>query len=252
VPRNTRELYLDAELFRFGDDEVFTGRDAVEGVSIMGSLGSGKTSGSGCMVARALLRAGWGGLVLVSKADELAMWAHTYFARTGRSPCDDIVVLQADVPHPNSIWPADVLGPPRRSRFNLLKYEFDQGGGLIANVVNVLFSGLASRERQGRDPFWDQALYEMVLHAIELAVRGTQALTGDVDIRLADVLEIILSAPTSFEQLNTSHFKSGRCFALIHQAVSSPGPRDAELDCRHLYGQSNRTSPKSTSGTALC
>lgn len=219
MARNARELYLKAELFRFGDYESITGRDGVEGIIIMGALGSGKTTGSGCAIARAFLRAGWGGIVFVSKADELSMWANDYFAETGRSPSEDIVVIQPEDMHPCSIWPGRALGPPRRNRINLLNYEYEQGGGLIANVVAVLFGAIASGEGKGhQDPFWEQALYEMITHAMTLLVLGSHATTGRAQIRLEEILDIILSAPTAFQDLESTRFKAGRCYALIQSA----------------------------------
>ena len=53
-------------------DGIWTVRDAVEGVQIFGGIGSGKTSGSGRMIALKFLKAGFGGLVLTVKPDERA------------------------------------------------------------------------------------------------------------------------------------------------------------------------------------
>jgi len=49
-------------------------RDALEGTAILGDTGSGKTSGSGKAMARAMLNAGFGGLVLCKKIDESKDW----------------------------------------------------------------------------------------------------------------------------------------------------------------------------------
>jgi len=250
---NTREEYLQSELFRFGDGEVFSGRDAVEGISIMGALGSGKTTGSGCTIARSFLKAGWGGIVFVSKADELQMWAHSYFAESGRPPAEDLLVIQPAQPHPGAVWPGGLLGPARPFRFNLLQYEYERGGGLTANVVEVLFSGLAAREGQGnRDPFWDQALHEMTLHAMELSVLATRP-ASPPEIRLDDLLEVILSAPTSFEQLDSARFKAGRCCELIRAAdecrhtLTAARFRDLQLSSRYWLQQFPGLAPETRS-----
>ena len=64
-------------------EDDFTIRQACEGISIMGGIGSGKTSGSGAQFARAYLRAGFGGLVLCAKNDEAELWRE-YAKATGR------------------------------------------------------------------------------------------------------------------------------------------------------------------------
>lgn len=252
--KNTRESQLRTELLTLGDGESFTGRDGVEGVLVVGALGAGKTSGSGCTLARALLAAGWGGLVLTTKADELDMWVQTYFDATGRSPSDDLVVLQPAELHPAAIWPAHVLGRPPSYRLNLLNYEFIQGGGLTANVVDVLFSGLATREAKASvDPFWDQSLYEMTLHALELVILGTTIRTGRPDIRLDDVLAVIVSAPTSSDELDSKKFRSGRCYELIagadegRDALSDARYKDLQLSVRYWLHQFPSLAPETRS-----
>ena len=74
---------LDTPLYHFNGNESFTIRQACEGVQIFGGIGSGKTSGSGAALARAYMRAGFGGLVLCAKKDEVDTWRE-YAAQTGR------------------------------------------------------------------------------------------------------------------------------------------------------------------------
>jgi hypothetical protein len=66
---------LDLPLVGFSKREadVWTLGDAFQGVLIMGENGSGKTSGSGGLLARKYLKAGFGGLVLCFKTDEAAL-----------------------------------------------------------------------------------------------------------------------------------------------------------------------------------
>src|SRR6516162_5396584 len=79
------EWPLDLPLVRFSErmEDVWTLRDACQGVLIMGENGSGKTSGSGGLLARRHLQAGFGGLVLCFKTDEADLW-RSYLKRTGR------------------------------------------------------------------------------------------------------------------------------------------------------------------------
>ncbi|WP_426030925.1 type IV secretory system conjugative DNA transfer family protein [Caulobacter sp. DWP3-1-3b2] len=65
---------LDLPLLKLSPTDRFTVRDACENVFIEGGIGSGKTSGSGAALRRAYLRAGFGGLVLAAKPDEVELW----------------------------------------------------------------------------------------------------------------------------------------------------------------------------------
>src|ERR1700730_3457035 len=77
---------LDLPLIRFSErrPDTWTLADACQGVLIMGENGSGKTSGSGQILARRYLQSGFGGLVLCYKTDEADLW-RKYLTETGRS-----------------------------------------------------------------------------------------------------------------------------------------------------------------------
>lgn len=102
---------LDDPLLAFSHSprDFWTLRDACEGVQIFGSLGSGKTSGSGQAIATAYLAAGFGGLVLTAKPDERELW-EGYVRATGRER--DLVIFSPDQPH----------------GFNFLSYEMRRPG----------------------------------------------------------------------------------------------------------------------------
>lgn len=218
MAQHSRSFYLDQVLFEFGDGEQHTGRDAVEGIAVVGGIGSGKSTGSGTTVFRSMISAGYGGLLLTAKPDDLAMVARHYLRTTGRDPRQDIVVLQPEDLPPGTLWPAE-LGEPHRFRINLLRYEFERGGGLTANVVDVLHAGMSSRESgAARDPFWDEALRELMLHGVDLSVMGTLLSEGRADVRLDDILDIITTAPESFAAAEADRFRRGRCYELIRRA----------------------------------
>ena len=72
TPSKTADYWpLNLPLIRFSEKrpDTWTLADACQGVLIMGELGSGKTSGSGQLLARQYLKAGFGGLVLCHKHD---------------------------------------------------------------------------------------------------------------------------------------------------------------------------------------
>ena len=64
--------------------DALTLADAKTGVLITGQTGKGKTSGPGRLLAKAYLRAGFGGLVLCAKIDEADLWRN-YLRETGRA-----------------------------------------------------------------------------------------------------------------------------------------------------------------------
>lgn len=107
-------------------------RHALEGVQIFGGIGSGKTSGSGRMLALKYLAGGFGGLVLTVKPDEKQAW-QDYCRLTGRE--QDLIILEPNGPH----------------RFNFLQYESRQSQNAITeNIVEVLKNGHSrgGRKRQ--------------------------------------------------------------------------------------------------------
>jgi hypothetical protein len=65
---------LNTPLLRLAPDDFYTAENAFSGTHIFGGVGSGKTSGSGKMLAGAFLRAGWGGIVTIAKPDDIPMW----------------------------------------------------------------------------------------------------------------------------------------------------------------------------------
>ena len=75
---------LDQPLLALSPTDRFTLRDAFNGVHVFGSIGSGKTSGSGKALATAYLRAGFGLLVCISKYEEIELWIN-YARRNGRA-----------------------------------------------------------------------------------------------------------------------------------------------------------------------
>ena len=109
--------------------------DALEGTAIIGDTGSGKTSGSGKTIAKAMLHAGFGGLVLCKKIDECDSWVQLA-TECGRS--DQILIVNHRQP-----W-----------RFNFLDYTFRRRGvgagfGLVQNDSLVALFGAAGPARRG-------------------------------------------------------------------------------------------------------
>ena len=192
---------MDAPLVQFSSipGDAWSLRDAFEGTVIFGRSGSGKTSGSGAAIAKAFLRSGMGGIVLCAKNDEAETWER-YAEETGRA---------------GSIIRVDGSGS---FRFNVLEYEMQRRhlspDILASNVVATLQSVLevATRAagleaaRQG-DVFWQKSTQLLLIRAVDLLY----ATTGRV--RLAELVDLIESAPTSRDMMQDEAWRERSFFA---------------------------------------
>ena len=122
---------LDLPLVHFArlGADTWTLRDACQGVLIMGENGSGKTSGSGELLARKYLGAGFGGLVLCFKTDEADLWRQ-YLRRAGR---------ESD---------GRFFGVNEAYRFNFLDYEANTSGVDFAENLVTLLVDIASIQKR--------------------------------------------------------------------------------------------------------
>lgn len=215
-------------LIDFGCGENMTLRHAVEGVQIFGATGSGKTSGSGATLARAFLNNRFGGIILTAKPEELDTWRH-YFVETGRSK-EDLVVID---PRGRWEWSGDELrlGVGDPLQFNFLDHEasrLDQATEhalpLTLNVVTLFLTTLSTGEgiSTENDPYWGDALRELLTHAVDLVVMGTEAEAGIARLSLADMAAVIRSAPQSRDEVQSPTWqKNSRCFALLRAAAAN-------------------------------
>lgn len=206
---------LGKPLLWWSQYDPWTIRDAVEGTLVTGATGSGKTSGSGRALATAFLRNGFGGLVLTAKADERATWER-YCEETGRSA--DLVIFGADATH----------------RFNFLDHERTRAGagaGLTENLVNLFSTVLEVAERgsggSGRDEegYWRRANRQLIRNAVDLLSLAGRRVTAP------DLYRLVLSAPTSVEQVRSGEWRSSSlCFACLQEADKLPKSSRARAD----------------------
>lgn len=136
--------------------DCLTIRHCCTGVQIFGSTGSGKTSGSGKLIAQKYLLNKFGGLVLTVKQEEVNLWK-LYCQMTNR--LDDLIVIE----------------PSGKHRFNFMDVESGYGGDELAltdNIMDMLTSVIqaGSTQESGKadDPFWRNALELLVTNAIDL------------------------------------------------------------------------------------
>lgn len=217
-PQRNLRWPLTRPLFHLSDQDAFTLADACEGIQVFGATGSGKTSGSGREIALAYLAAGMGGLVLTAKPDECAQFRR-YCEQTGR--LDDLRIMSAS----------------GGLTFNFLDYELQRsgpGGGLTENLVNLFSEVLSVAERQGGgsgredEGYWRRALRQLVRNCLDLLMLGQ----GRVSI--PDLYRLVVSLPTSPEQVNGEGWKKQSfAFATLKAAdqatKSETRRRDFEL-----------------------
>lgn len=192
---------LDRVLYQFNGNESFTIRQACEGVQIFGGIGSGKTSGSGAALARAYLRAGFGGLVLCAKKDERETWQQ-YAAQTGRS--DSLIIFDA-----SGEW-----------RFPFLQYEVNrkgEGAGYTENLVRLFTTVYEAMERGkgggGGDPYWTRAMEQLMRNAIDLCMLSR----GQVSVPV--LAKIVASAPRNKAERDSEDWrKTSLCWKLLFEA----------------------------------
>jgi hypothetical protein len=165
---------------------AFTIRHAVEGILVTGGIGSGKSSGSGRMIALKYLHSGFGGLVLCAKEDEKKVWQE-YCRLTGREK--DLLILE----------------PGGQHHFNFLEYESAPPTGISStdNLVQVLKTviqaGQAQSSGKSDDAFWETALDMLAANSLDLC----RLAYGKVSVqRLYDIVQ---SIPKNSEQAQESN-----------------------------------------------
>lgn len=172
------------ELISSSGRSSFNIRHAVEGCAVFGGIGSGKTSGSGHLLALKYLIAGFGGLVLTVKPDEKEMWQELC-RLAGRS--DDLMIIE----------------PGGNQYFHFVDYESSQMSGdetLTDNVVDLLKTVIRAGQEQGgdkSDSFWETALDMLIFNVIDLCklAYGTVTVTR--------MFEIVQTIPKSSEGLQS-------------------------------------------------
>lgn len=217
-PKEHEAFSLDRVLFSFSPSDVWTIRDACEGTQIFGALGSGKTSGSGQLIAMSFLTAGFGGLVLTAKPDERELWER-YCEAAGRS--DDLIIFS-----PSHPW-----------RFNFLDYELTRSGpgaGDTLNLVQLFFTVLSTVDGEtgsSSDPFWERSVKQLLRNAID-----TIKFSGE-RLSLMGILEVISSAPMNPDQVfDEEWWKNAKCPQLIARGEE----RTQRTPDAHDYGMATR------------
>lgn len=191
-------------LINLAREDAYTARMATENILVTGSSGAGKTTGSGRMLAHALLgtaRAGM--LICAAKADEVALW-EKYADVTGRSA--DLRVIR-----PGGPW-----------RFNPVSYELDRKGAVASaeSVVGLLEAILECADRQGNaggsrdsEPYWRLATKQLIRNFVDLVILATGTVT------IESLYRAVISAPQSLDDVRSEQWReSSYCFQLLTEA----------------------------------
>jgi hypothetical protein len=247
APQNKRVIpfhaKLETPLLAFGN-EKWTIRDACESVSVLGAIGSGKTSSTMKLILEAYLRAGFGGLYLVAKvdaADELrkAMKA------AGRSEKDLVYFRVGE----------------GSAMLNLLDYamrQFASGGfdqSLLAFLAVMIEAGRKASGTGGGDKgenkFFTEAALKIASHVFVVlrVAYGT--------IRLKDVYAFVTSMPETEEEEKSAAWRNtsfcGQTLRLLGRRLGEAekaGTPDAPLQevwddhCRFFTGEVAKLHPK--------
>lgn len=211
-PKAGHDWNLSRPLLPLSRNDALLLGEAFRGTFITGETGSGKTTGSGFALAMAFLRAGMGGLILCVKKNERQTWAR-YCKLAGRER--DLIVFDASCHHRYSFLDAEA----KRS---------GAGAGLVEVIVQLLCTILEVAERNGGqggredEGYWRRAVRQLIRNLVALLLLATGRVT------VPDLYRLVVSAPTTPEQLKSDEWKKQSfCFQSLTQADSRPkSPRE--------------------------
>jgi hypothetical protein len=191
----------DMVLLKLGQD-AFTLEDAKQDVLIFGEKGSGKTSGSGHLIARKYLEAGFGGLVVCYDKEEAELWRR-YLKEADREA--DGRFFTVDGPY----------------RFNFLNHEAKVNGvDFTDNLVTLLtdMASIRSRGQSSTESYWPEQKRKLIRNAISLLQLSGQT----VDLR--SLYSLIQSAPNTLPQaIDQDWRKASGMFQTLSQASQANG-----------------------------
>ncbi len=176
---------LDYVLFHWSPHDPFHIGDLLRSIFICGASGSGKSSGSLYVLAKALAK--WrkiGGLILASKPEDREFWQKIFHA-AGRAK--DLIIF-----HPQMTW-----------RFNFIDFIHKNGGDTkdIAEAISVIGETLEQGENNYRDKFWEKEPKRLIYNAVEIVKLAKGRVTAP------DLHAFINGAAMKPEIVNTPEFK---------------------------------------------
>lgn len=196
--RGVRMAFLDQVLFYWTPTEPYTRRSLVRSVCVIGAAGSGKTSGSGHLIAKNLVRDRSIGLQIhASKPEELEEWE-----RRWAGECR----VKEDF---------RVFGPKQPWRCNFLQFELDNGADTreLTEYLMVLSENLQRGQNGGStEPFWREGTKRYIYNGIEIVTRAT----GKLDP--ATLQQFIVGAARTPQQTTDPTWEKGSHLQMIKAA----------------------------------
>lgn len=196
---------LDTRLLQLSPTDYFTTRDAVQGVAVFGGIGAGKTSGTGKALASAYLRAGFGGIVLAAKPDEVELWQH-YARDNGRASS---LIL---------------FGEKGGGGFNFIDYELKRQGiaglsSVIECIMRILEADRLVRPNSAKssEPFWENSPRQLLRNTVPVIYAANGRVT------LEEIYRFISTAPKSRADLDSPAWQGQSfMFEMFTRAVEAP------------------------------
>ncbi len=194
-----RTINLDTPLVQLSEHDSWTIRDSFEGTMVFGGTGSGKTSGSGSTFANAFLKAGYGGLVLTAKTDELDLWRE-WSRACGRE--DQLVIIKPSNPY----------------YFDFMEYEAKRQDGSDTQTMVSLFMLIIEIANEGsiesKEAYWLLALRQMLRNTIDIL-----KCAGEL-ISVESMYRFIVSAPTSITRMGSGDWQEDSyCYKCLSKAT---------------------------------
>jgi hypothetical protein len=202
---------LSLVLFYWSKYDPFHIGDLLRSIFICGASGSGKSSGSLYVIAKAIAKCSKiGGLILSSKPEDRQFW-QKIFHQAGR--LEDLIIF-----HPQNRW-----------RFNFIDFIRKLGGSArdVTEALMVIGETLEQGDGGNREPFWREQTRRMLHHAVEIVLRAMGRVTAP------DIQRFITEAALTPAALNTPEFKNSfhyKCLKAAHQNCKT------EIE-KHDFGQ---------------
>ena len=194
---------LDAKLLKLAPNDYFSLRDACAGVHFTGRIGGGKTTASG-ILARAFLRAGFGGNVTAAKPGEVELWKQ-YCKEEGRSQ--------------------SLLLFDENEGFNFLSYLLARHGidgigtvtDCLMRVLEAVKKASGTMSKKGEEPFFEETKRLLLRYSI----LPLYAANGSLSI--GEIIRFIESAPKTERQVTDPEWKKRSfMYEAIVAATQSP------------------------------
>jgi len=224
---------LDTVLLKLSPKDKFTLRDAVQGILALGGIGSGKTSGFGNTLRQAYLRAGFGGLVLVAKPEEVGEWVKAA-AANGRA--DSIILFDETQGH------------------NFLNYEFavhglDGQGTVVETLMSVSTSAdhaAGNGVAGGGEEFWNHSMRQnlnYIVPAIYIAY-GKVTVANIIDFVTTAATDATLYTDTAWVEKSYA----GRTLKLMVERPAIPVDQDKQREIMQYWMYQYPAIPEKTRG----